>query len=93
MTDHEYKEASERASKNIEDLPPLTRGVFTRMANTEKKAAADDYYLAFWVLDSDGNGVDLMFTEEEMTRIRDRVDKNPEDIEANKESWLADLFD
>ena len=93
LTDHEYKEASERASKNTEDIPSLGRGVFTRVANTEKKASADNYYLAFWVLDPEGTRVDLMFTEEAMTRIRERADKNPEDIEANKESWLSDLFD
>jgi hypothetical protein len=37
--------------------------------------------------------VSLMFTEAEMERIRDRVGKNAEDIQANKESWLADLLD
>ena len=57
------------------------------------EAAADKYYLAMWVRDTDGNDIELMFTEEEMTRIRDRVEANPEDIEANRESWLADLFD
>ena len=93
ITDHEYEEASKRASKNPEDDPDLKRGVFTRVFNTKMAAAADTYYLAMRVRDEKGDDVELMFTEEEMNRIRERVEKNPEDIEANRESWLADLFD
>lgn len=93
MTDYEYAEASTRASKNSEDVPDLSRGVFTRVDNRDKQAAADDYYVAFQVRDPEGNDVDLMFTEEGLDRIRKRVAANPEDIEANKEGWLADLFD
>ena len=29
----------------------------------------------------------------DLERIRERVEKNQEDIEANRESWLANLFD
>ena len=90
ITDHEFEEASKRASKNPEDDPHLNRGVFTRVFNTKMQAAADNYYLALWAHDPDGNDVALMFTEEEMTRIRERLEAKPEDIEANKESWLAD---
>lgn len=32
-------------------------------------------------------------TAHDLTRIRERVVKNHEDIEANRESWLADLLD
>lgn len=94
LTDHEFKEAADRAQKNPEDVPAhLGRGVFTRVTNMNKQAAADDYYLAFRVRGPKGNEMNLMFTEEGMDRIRERVEANPEDIEANKESWLADLFD
>ena len=93
LTDHEVTEASDRASKNTEDVPDLKRGVFTRVDNRDKQAAADDYYIAFQVRDADGNDVDLMFTEEAMDRIRKRVEANAEDVEANKTGWLADLFD
>jgi len=93
LTDHEVTEASDRASKNTEDVPDLKRGVFTRVDNRDKHAAADDYYIAFQVRDADGNDVDLMFTEEAMDRIRKRVEANAEDVEANKTGWLADLFD
>jgi len=93
LTDHEFKEASERGAKNPEDVPDLKRGVFTRVDNRNKKAAADDYYIAFKVQDPDGDALCLMFTEEAMERIRHRVEQNREDIEANKEGWLADLFD
>ena len=93
ITDHEFDEAAARAKKNLEDLPDLRRGVFTRVDNRDKHAAADDYYLALWVLGPDGDDVDLMFTEEGMDRIRKRVEANPEDIEENKTGWLADLLD
>lgn len=93
MTDYEYAEASTRASKNAEDVPDLRRGVFTRVDNRDKQAAADDYYIAFQVHDQEGNDVNLMFTEEGMDRIRKRVESNSEDIEANREGWLADLLD
>ena len=93
LTDHEYIEANARASKNPEDVPDLKRGVFTRVDNRDKQAAADDYYIAFQVQDADGGDVNLMFTEEAMDRIRKRVEANAEDIEANRTGWLADLFD
>lgn len=93
LTDHEFREAMERGQKNPEDVPDLARGVFTRVDNQNKVAAADDYYIAFKVVDPDGDFLCLMFTEEGMDRIRHRVEQNREDIEANKESWLADLFD
>lgn len=94
LTDHEFKVAADRAEKNPEDIPSrLGRGVFTRVSNMNKQAAADDYYIAFRARSPEGNEMSLMFTEEGMDRIRERVEDNPEDIEANKESWLADLFD
>lgn len=93
ITDHEFREAVDRGEKNSEDVPDLGRGVFTRVDNQNKKAAADEYYIAFHVADPDGDSLCLMFTEEAMERIRARVEKNSEDIEANRESWLADLFD
>ena len=93
ITDHEFREAVDRGEKNPEDVPDLGRGVFTRVDNQNKKAAADEYYIAFKVADPDGDPLCLMFTEEAMERIRARVEKNSEDIEANRESWLADLFD
>lgn len=94
LTEHEFKEATDRAEKNPEDIPAhLGRGVFTRVTNMNKQAAADDYYIAFRARGPKGKERHLMFTEEGMDRIRKRVEDNPEDIEENKESWLADLFD
>jgi len=93
ITEGEFEEAAGRAKKNLEDRPDLRRGVFTRVDNRVKQAAADDYYLALWVRGPDGDDVDLMFTEEGMDRIRKRVEANPEDIEHNKTGWLADLLD
>lgn len=34
-----------------------------------------------------------VLTAHDLEEIRQRVEKNTEDIEANRESWLADLFD
>ena len=92
MTEHEVKEASERASRNPEDVPKLRRGVFTRVWNTKKQASADGYYIAFTVM-MENKAENLMFTEEEMDRIRHRVSQNQEDIDANKTGWLLDLLD
>jgi len=35
----------------------------------------------------------LLMTDKELERVRRRTERNSEDIEANKESWLADLLD
>jgi hypothetical protein len=94
LTDHEYDEALERSDKNPEDLPSLSRGEFTRVDNTQRKFGADSYYVAIRVKpEAGGKWATLLFTEEGLDRIRERVQKNAEDIEANRESWLADLFD
>ena len=93
ITDHEFEDAVERAGKNPEDIPKLSKGEFTRVGNKERVATADPYYIAIRVRPVDEGWTTIMFTEEEMDRIRDRAAKNAEDIEANRESWLADLFD
>ena len=93
LTDHEVETAISRASKNAEDMPKLARGVFTRVDNKEAHAAADPYYIAVKVMEANGVIVNLMFTESELDYIRLRVEKNAEDIEANREGWLADLLD
>jgi hypothetical protein len=93
ITDHELETAASRANANASDMPSLPRGVFTRVNNKEAHASADAYYIAMRVVEANGFMVALMFTEAEMERIRDRVGKNAEDIQANKESWLADLLD
>lgn len=93
LTNNEYEMALSRAAKNAEDMPKLARGVFTRVDNKEAHAAADPYYIAVRVMEANGVMVHLMLTESEMDRIRDRVIKNAEDIEANREGWLADLLD
>ena len=93
ITEHELETAASRANANASDMPVLPRGVFTRVNNKEANASADAYYIAVRVVEDNGFMVSLMFTEAEMERIRDRVGKNAEDIQANKESWLADLLD
>lgn len=44
-------------------------------------------------LKCDGKWESWWLTGADLERIRDRVEKNQEDIEANRESWLADLID
>jgi len=93
ITNHELETATSRANANISDMPNLAKGVFTRVDNKEAHASADSYYIAVRVVEANSVMMSLMFTEAEMERIRGRVTKNAEDIEANREGWLADLLD
>ena len=92
MTDHEFGEAVQRAASNVEDLNHGPRGVYDRVDNTEKRFGADSHYVCVEVAEG-GESKPLMLTEFELERIRQRVEKNSEDIEENRESWLADLLD
>lgn len=93
MTENEVDTAAERAEKNSDDIPDLSRGVFTRVDNKNARAGANSYYIAVRAQYEDSLHLNLMFTEHEMEYIRLRVENNAEDIEANRESWLADLLD
>lgn len=92
VTQEECTKFSERAAKNPEDLPGGRRGRLTIVTNTDKHASAKgDYYHVSLV---DGcETVHWLMTDFDLERIRQRVEKNAEDIEANRESWLADLLD
>ena len=92
LTDHEYKEGSARAEANPEDMADLSRGVYDRVDNTKKKFGAGSHYICVSLVE-EGVPKPLMLTEFELERIRQRVEQNSEDIEMNKEGWLADLFD
>jgi len=92
LTDHEYEEAQRRASENPEDIIKKARGVYDRVENRDKKAGANTHYI-YLSVEEEGDAKILLLTEFELERIRQRVEKNSEDIEANREGWLADLFD
>ena len=93
ITEGEAVMFASRGAKNPEDDPNYGRGVFDRVANTEHKFGEDDGYIACAVKGKDKAAELWLLTEVELERIRQRVEVNAEDIEANKESWLADLFD
>lgn len=93
VTEEEAMAFQERADKNTEDDADLRPGVFTRVANTQAHAAANDSYVCVKVRTADKQRVTWMMTEFELERVRQRAEANAEDIEANRESWLVDLFD
>lgn len=92
LTDDEFVDAAERGADNPEDTEDLKRGILTVRENAGRRFGAADSYYAIRVI-SDGVEANLLLTAAGLERIRQRVEKNTEDIEANRESWLADLFD
>lgn len=92
VTDEEAEKFSHRATENPEDIPDTHLGIFTRVANAAPKPAANDWYVSVKVKTANGPQV-WFLTEFDLERVRGRVEKNSEDIEANREGWLADLFD
>lgn len=93
VTEEEAVRFQERARVNPEDDPERRRGVFAKVKNKDPKFGANDEYYGLFVTDGNGMRHLWMLTESDVERLRERVAKNPEDIKANKESWLADLFD
>lgn len=93
LTDEEFTDAAARGAKNPEDVEGLKRGILTVRENTERKFGAANSYYAVRVRTAGDKDANLLLTESGLERIRQRVEKNAEDIEANKEGWLADLFD
>ena len=92
LTDDEFSDASARGADNPEDCAGLSLGILTLRENTERRFGAADHYYAVRVKVSGGTS-NLLFTDTGLERIRQRVEANSEDIEANREGWLADLFD
>lgn len=93
VTEEEALRFQERALKNPEDDPQRRRGVFAKVKNTNPKFGADSEYYGLFVTDATKMRHLWMLTDYEVERLRERTAKNYEDIEANKESWLADLLD
>ena len=94
LTHEEVRTFTKRAATNPEDTSDFGRGIFGRIANSDPRPNANEHYIAVDVqTESGGDLVKWLLTEYELERIRVRVEKNNEDIEANRESWLADLFD
>jgi hypothetical protein len=92
FTDHEYQEARKRAYGNKEDMVRQPRGVYDRVDNTEARFGSNTHYICVLV-EEEGVSIPLMLTEVELERVRQRVENNAEDIEENREGWLADFLD
>lgn len=95
LTEEESVRFEERGVANPEDAPPARRGLIVWRENTMARfGAAPEYH----VIQVSPPGrpherVIWMLTDSDIEQIRDRVSKNREDIEANREGWLADLLD
>ena len=92
MTESEFKKTRERAEANPEDVQGLSRGILTVRVNKSRKFGSPLNYFALRVV-RDRKPYDLLMTVDDIEGIRWRVENNEEDIEANKEGWLADLLD
>lgn len=93
VTEEEAIKFAARAAKNPEDAPLRGVGVFERVANTDALFGAADAYHVLLVRAPDGRKEPWALTDFDIARIRERAANNREDIEANREGWLADLFD
>jgi|TARA_R110000824_G_C14921011_1_gene647701 hypothetical protein len=93
LTDKEFESATARGESNPEDTENLKLGVLTVRENKEGRFGSAAHYHAVKITDLDGNIANLLLTEAGLETIRKRSESNPEDIEANKTGWLADLFD
>ncbi|MDB4278637.1 hypothetical protein N9917_03465 [Deltaproteobacteria bacterium] len=93
VTARERKRFKDRAAKNPEDqTQDLRRGRFFIVANDAPKPNAKDSYYSLVVHTEDGPEA-WMLSDYDLERLRVRTERNAEDIEANKEGWLADLLD
>ena len=93
LTDDEFSDCAARGADNPEDTEGLRRGILTVRENTERRFGSADSYYALRVRAAGGVDANLLITGSGLERIRQRVEQNAEDIEANRESWLTDLFD
>lgn len=57
----------------------MKRGLLVRKSNLDKKATANPWYISILVKNAGGKYETLLFTEEDLTRSRERVRMNPED--------------
>jgi hypothetical protein len=93
VTERERGRFKDRATKNPEDqTQDLRRGRFFIVANDAPKPNAKDSYYSLVVHTVEGPEA-WMLSDYDLERLRVRTERNSEDIEENKEGWLADLFD
>lgn len=93
LTGDEVTRLQSRAANNKEDVSSLPdRGHFVSVNNQNARFGAALAYYGVRVL-HEGAQEAWFLTDYDMERIRRRVESNAEDIEANREGWLADLLD
>ena len=94
LTELELKSFTARARKNPEDYSLFVRrGVFRKLENKDRKFGANDHYYGVKYTDHHSQVQYLLMTEKELERVRYRPKTNPEDVAANKVSWISDLLD
>ena len=94
FTDHELDVGRKRGELNPEDYSHYRAGVLTVVQNTNQHfGSADAYFGVNLISQGSSERVHYLFTVEDLEKARVRAERNPEDIEANKTSWFADLFD
>ena len=92
ITQNQLEHFLDRAIENSEDIPQtLEVGEFQHVENKKAHRMAREFYIAA-VLELEEEGIDILMTSHELSVIRERVEDNREDIEANKEHWLFALF-
>lgn len=93
VTDAERTKFQKRAVTNSEDKTDRRRGVFEVVENTQRRFGSDVSYFAMKVREPGAEPEHWLLTSHDLERVRKRTETNSEDIEANKEDWLADLLD
>jgi len=68
----------------------MKRGLLELKSNLDKKNAADSWYFSILVKNASGEYETLLFTQEDLTRSRERTRLNPED--ETKPTWLDKLL-
>ena len=92
VTEAEALKFADRGAKNPEDDTHRRKGVLERVANADRRFGEETEYIALRILGSASKELWLL-TASELERLRERTATNAEDIEANRESWMADLMD
>lgn len=93
VTEAERVKFRGRAATNVEDTPERRRGVFDVVENTKRRFGSDTSYFAVKLRIPNETPEYWMLTAFDLERLRKRTETNKEDIEANREKWLADLLD
>lgn len=93
VTAAEAKEFMVRAYRNVEDWADSKRGTVSKVANQDHKFGEHSEYHHVKVKPKGQEPEHWLLTEHDLKVVRERAAANAEDIEANREGWMADLFD